>query len=796
MTKRLDLTPEAKKIIKEAESLAANNSENLNILHLLDACISSFVDKDSSFLNENGFDIPTNNLLECYRNNSFDKQIKDEIDSVRLEKILDNAEKFAESVEDYFINNTHILYSCCQQSVIVKILNNIGLDLENLIHFLERLITDSNDLSKEDKNLIDDGKFFDINNSFFSPDKQILSKYSTCLNYEFVMNGFTPVIGRDEEINQLQEILSKKIKSNAIFVGESGVGKTAIVEGFVQNILLDKVPAHMCFYQVFSIDLNSMISGTHFRGQFEERFSQLIKEAESDPNVILFFDEIHNITHAGDGSVDSFDASEILKPALARGKIKCIGTTTNSEYKKFFDRNGALKRRFEKIEVKEPSKEETKEILLGVIPHYEDHHGVSFSHADIDSILDKCSTFMSNKSFPDKAFDIIDQVGAKTKIEFNPLSPEIKQHKDAFNKLLQTELSTSELTNSINNYVKEISKISLEKRALVKVLPKTINKVFSEKTGIPEKVIGANKSSFSLFKDLMKSEIFGQDEIIDSIHDALSCAKVGLSDPNKPLCNFLFVGPTSVGKTYTAKKMAKYFYGSDKSFIQINMSEYQDKSSLGKLLGASAGYVGHEQGGLLTEFVLNNPNSIVLFDEIEKADRKVLDILLHLLDEGKVVDGLNREVSFSQCIIILTSNIGHRETSLPNTSIGFNSEKKQEKNIYQESLEKSLRPELLARIENIHVFNNLDDKTLNQIISKEINIISSRLTKSNKITLTCDTGIQNYIFDKIKQEKLHARSIKSLIRKELQTPIARFLIENNRRKKISVKVLDKNVKVS
>tara|TARA_Y100000310_G_C20618062_1_gene781736 strand:- start:170 stop:1633 length:1464 start_codon:yes stop_codon:yes gene_type:complete len=482
----------------------------------------------------------------------------------------------------------------------------------------------------------------------------------------------------------------------------------------------------------------------------------------------------------------------MLKPALARGSIKCIGATTSQEYKKFFEKDSAMKRRFDKIVVEEPSRVETKEIITNALPFYEDFHKVKYQERDIDVILDFCEKFLSHKRFPDKAFDIIDQLGAKTKIKYEDTPSRVVEARNKFCEFLagtanEKNLDEEKFTEFLKSYLETMAKHGATRRKKHKVRQKDIVEVMKDKTGLSRQTLSKN-ASFSSFSRQMNSEVFGQEKNIKIIHNSLSCAKAGLNDSQKPLSNFLFIGDTSVGKTFTAKKIAKYFYGNEKAFIQLNMSEYQDKTGISKLLGANAGYVGYEEGGLLTEFVRENPNCVILFDEIEKCDPKILDVLLHILDEGYATDNLNRKIDFTRTILVMTSNIGQGKKS--KRSMGFLSEEVTPIDTYKESLKKYLRPELLARIDEIIFFNDLEDRHLFKIINQELSSIGERLANRG-IEWTYNTSTSKYIFNEIKEKNSHARQIKNLVKALVQVPLSRFIVKNRNIEKISAKIVDK-----
>lgn len=802
-----NLTPKAKKAIRDAKLFAeANNHKRIRNEHLIYGCLINLSDRNILLFESRGVVYEPRDFIKtfkrfCKKNPDFfikkrnENAWHDELNSTILESSY-----FAQAHDDHFVGVEHLLYILLDnKSTFKKELENSGLETDYFKDVIEEIIIESNPVVGVNTQSGDLSEGFSERRSSSKSDRDVeivpenLLKYCVNMNQEMFLKDFPPVVSRDEEIEEVVEVLSKKNKSNAILVGGAGVGKTAIVEGLAQRIMLDQVPSHMSMYQIFSVDIAGMLAGTQYRGQFEERFKGLLKEVENNENIILFFDEIHTVIGAGNSSEGNMDASNMLKPALARGSIKCIGATTSKEYKKIFEKDGALKRRFDKINVEEPTKEQTRNMLKQALPYYEKFHGVKFTKTNIDKILDNCEIYLSNRRFPDKAFDIVDQIGARTKIKSDNPPDDVMDAKKKFSEMITKPCENEEdFVSTMEDYIKSISKYNERKKKKVSISNADILEVFEAKTGVSKKIIGETNFRFSMFRDKMKKEIFGQDKIIDDIYDNLSCVKVGLNDPDKPLSNFLFVGPTSVGKTFTAKNIAKNFYGSDRSFIQINMSEYQDKTGISKLIGANAGYVGYDEGGILTEFVRNNPNCVVLFDEIEKADPKILDILLHLLDEGYVSDNLNRKIDFSKSIVILTTNIGHQQTG--GRSVGFVDDSPSDDFVYEDSLKKNLRPELIARINNTYVFNSLTDDVMMSIVSKEISFIAERLKEKN-ISLQTRRTVHKFILNKIKTEKLHARNIKVLVKKVLQTPIARFVIENKNIEKISLKVVDKNIKV-
>ena len=800
-----NLTPKAKKGLKDAQKFAEANGHSLvTTAHLVYGCLVNISDSCAMKLKNYGIKIDGKFFIKLFK--EYCKENAKEFEAKKgqggwhddVNEVIFFAKEFSDNFDSYFIGVEHILYVILDmEGSFVEYLRQNGIDTlyaKDIIetHVLETSIPPTDQI----KNIlyVESKKNSKVSEEKVGNSLPHLSKYCVNLNQKFITKRSSKISGRDVEINELIEILSKKNKSNAILVGEAGVGKTAIVEGLVQRIVNQDSPPHMSLMQICAVDISAMIAGTKYRGEFEERFKSLIAEAEKEPNIILFFDEIHTIIGAGN-SEGAVDASNMLKPALARGDIKCIGATTSQEYKKFFEKDTAMKRRFDRIMVEEPSKQETKKIVMNALPFYEDFHHVKYKEEDIDTILDLSEKFLSNKRFPDKAFDIIDQVGSRTKIKYTSIPENVSEVRNSFCEFLMStqedeKLDEAQFTELLKNYLQTMAKHVQRRGRKQKIRQKDIISILTEKTGLSPKTIAKNTTSFSSFLKQMNSEIFGQEENLKIIHNTLSCVKAGLNDPSKPLSNFLFIGSTSVGKTFTAKKIAKYFYGNEKAFIQLNMSEYQDKTGISKLMGANAGYVGYEEGGLLTEFVRNNPNCVILFDEIEKCDPKILDVLLHILDEGYATDNLNRTIDFSKTVVIMTSNIGHKEKS--KREMGFLPQEQKDEDTYKLSLKKYLRPELLARIDEVLFFNELGDPHLLKIINQELLNIEERLL-ARGVKIKWSPTVKKFIFNKIKEKNSHARDIKNLVKTIVQIPLSQFIVKNRKIEEISLKVVDKNL---
>jgi ATP-dependent Clp protease ATP-binding subunit ClpC len=800
-----NLTPKAKKGLKDSQKFAEANGHTLvTTAHLVYGCMMNISDSCAVRLKSYDLHIVGKKFIKLFK--KYATQNKEYFQASKgqggwhedVNEIIFFAKDFSDNFDSYFIGIEHILYTILDmEGHFVEYMKSNGIDTIHAKDIIEAYILESS-IPLADP--IDSGRL-DIESKlkshsekeFLEDSLSLLTKYCVNLNEKFVTQKTSLISGRDSEIHELVEILSKKNKSNAILVGEAGVGKTAIVEGLVQKIINQESPPHMSLMQIYSVDISAMVAGTKYRGEFEERFKSLIAEAEKEAGIILFFDEIHTIIGAGN-SEGAVDASNMLKPALARGDIKCIGATTSQEYKKFFEKDTAMKRRFDKIFVEEPSKADTKNIVMKTLPYYEDFHHVKYKESDIDTIIDLCDKFLSNKQFPDKAFDIIDQLGARTKIKYNEIPSTVEEVRTSFCQFLMgttedEKLDEEEFTLMLKNYLQVMARYTEKKGRKQNLRQKDILAVFEEKTGLSSKTIAKN-TSFTTFYNQMNSEVFGQEKNIKVIHNALACVKAGLNDPTKPLSNFLFVGSTSVGKTFTAKKIAKYFFGNEKSFLQLNMSEYQDKTGISKLVGANAGYVGYEEGGLLTEYVRNNPNCVVLFDEVEKCEPKVLDILLQILDEGYITDNLNRRIDLSKTIVVMTSNVGYKEKTVK--SMGFAPQTEDEDEIYKSSLKKYFRPELLARVDEVLVFNELGESELLKIIRTELSTIEDRLSERG-IEISMNKSVEKHILNEIKMQKNHARQIKSAVKTIIQVPISNYIVKNRNLEKITIKVVDKSL---
>lgn len=615
---------------------------------------------------------------------------------------------------------------------------------------------------------------------------QTLEKFAVNFNERANKGKLDNIIGKDEEIKDICEILCRRTKNNPILLGDPGVGKTAIVEGLAFKIFKNEAPDFLLGKTIYGLDLGSLIAGTKYRGQFEERLKKIIEEAKKDQNIILFIDEIHTLVGAGSAE-GSMDAANLLKPLLARGELKCIGATTQEEYKKSIMKDGALDRRFQPVRAKEPTKEETRTILYGIKNKYENFHAIKYSNEIIDLIIELTSKYILDKQFPDKAIDIMDQAGSKVKIRNVQRPEEAKEIEKELERLAIKE-SKMEMVNGKSLLIEDEQLYLLEKyddvirewaetkfKRKFKVTKKDIYEVISSRTGVPVKEMSKRDSQrmVGLFKNL-KSKIIGQDQPIQEISEAILRSQSGLKDPNKPIGGFLLIGKSGTGKTHTAKCIAEFIYGDKNNLIQLDMSEYSEKITASRLTGASPGYVGYEEGGVLTEKVRKNPYSVVLFDEIEKAHPEVVNILLQILEEGNVTDNTGRKIYFNNCTVIMTGNIGAEQ--LETNHIGFapNSDSHNEDVIAKE-LKKTFKPEFINRLSQVILFNDFSEEDMKKIIKIEVAQIGDKLSDRN-IKVKATAALINYIQSLCSSEKLGARPIKRLIEKNIENQLSELIL--------------------
>ncbi|MBR4375963.1 MAG: ATP-dependent Clp protease ATP-binding subunit [Spirochaetia bacterium] len=602
-----------------------------------------------------------------------------------------------------------------------------------------------------------------------------------------------PIVGRETEINRLMHILARRRKNNPVLIGEPGVGKTAIVEGFAHRIAQGTAPDVFQEKRLMVIDMGSLVAGTKFRGEFEERLKNLVKEVESAKNVILFIDEIHTIVGAG-GSEGAVDAANILKPALARGTFQCIGATTMDEYRKHIEKDAALERRFQTILVEEPDREHTLEILKGLRTNYENFHNVSFSDEALEAAVDLSSRYITSRMQPDKAIDLLDESGAHCRIAFVEKPAEMLNLEDKIARLTETKKhfvqvqayeEAAKVRDEINKLKYTLDVMGQEWRASLKqnrniIDVEDICRTLSSMTGIPVSGISRNETEKLLkMEEHLHQNVIAQDDAIKAVSAAIRRSRAGIASPKRPLGSFIFLGPTGVGKTYLAKQLAQYLFGSEDALIRVDMSDYMEKHTTSRLVGSPPGYVGYGEGGWLTEKVRRKPYCVILFDEIEKAHPDVFNLLLQMLEEGEIQDSMGHRVSFRNAVIIMTSNAGTREFA-SDSMVGFRREEEAEsrstiRSAALNELKRSFRPEFLNRIDEIVVFDMLRPKEIEAIFDLMIRELSERL-KEKEIALSISAKAKKYFIEKGFDAKFGARPMRRLIQKELEDEIALKLI--------------------
>jgi ATP-dependent Clp protease ATP-binding subunit ClpC len=604
-----------------------------------------------------------------------------------------------------------------------------------------------------------------------------------------------PVIGREMEINRIAQILSRRKKNNPIIIGEPGCGKTAIVEGLAMKIFNGECPRNLKDKRIVLLDLTSIVAGTKYRGQFEERMKVIIEELSENPDIIIFIDEIHTLVGAGNSS-GSMDGSNIFKPALARGEIQCIGATTLDEYRTNFEKDGALERRFQKVVVDSPNKEETLKIITNVKDKYEDYHKVTYSPEVLEMCVNLADRYITDREFPDKAFDILDEVGARSQVEVKtPESIEILRQKAK--ELQQQKINVvksqqfEEAASIRDKEKKLLERLELEKKKFEEeqaanrkeIDPELVLTVVSSMTKIPvNKLSTDDKTSLIDLEKSLQKDVIGQQEAVTKIAKAIRRNRLGIKDPNKPIGSFIFLGSTGVGKTHLAKQLAKQIFGSVDNLIRVDMSEYQEKHTISRLIGSPPGYVGYEEGGQLTEQVKNKPYSVILFDEVEKANKEIFHTLLQMLDEGHLTDSLGRKINFKNCLIIMTSNIGVKKLQDFGAGIGFSSNsysnEEQKKDILKKEMKNFFSPEFLNRIDDTIVFNSLNEESIKQIVNIELIKLMKRLGEL-KLVFKFDDKLVAHISKVGFDDTYGARPIKRAIQDQVEDLISEEVLNGN-----------------
>lgn len=690
-------------------------------------------------------------------------------------RILETAEEVARKMASQKIGTEHLLIAILQdtESMGSRLFDMLSIPTNEVYRTLVKAVGQDHRANK-------------LGAGREKKDNKILEKYSTDLIQQAKQKGFDPIVGRRKEINRMIQILSRKTKNNPCLVGGAGVGKTAIVEGLAQKIATGNVPSILKEKRILSLNMASMVAGSKYRGEFEERIRAVIQEVSDNPQIILFIDEIHTMIGAG-GAEGSLDAANILKPELARGSLRVIGATTQEEYRKYFEKDGALERRFQPIAVEEPQEEEAIEILRELRPIYEQFHGVSIEEEAVEEAVRLSVRYITERLLPDKAIDILDEACSKVRIGEDLLADD---GTDGQIRDLQKE--TVEALKSDNLPLAKMlqRKIALQRKKQTEeksgnyvVTKERIAEVVSEWSGIPIKQLSEEESSRLLHLEArLKEKIIGQEEAVEAVSKAIKRGRVGIKDPSKPVGSFMFLGPTGVGKTELSKALAEIIFGDKNRLIRVDMSEYMEKHSVAKLIGAPPGYVGHEDGGQLSEQIRRKPYSILLFDEIEKAHPDVFNILLQVLDDGHITDSHGRKVDFKNTIIIMTSNLGAKNIANQST-FGFQTagtkeeDHKSNKSKVMEEVKRLFRPEFINRLDDLIVFHTLSKDDIRKIVGLLFGELSDRVEKSRNISLKLTPTAVDFIAEKGYNKSYGARPIKRAIQEYIEDELATKILE-------------------
>jgi ATP-dependent Clp protease ATP-binding subunit ClpC len=726
----------------------------------------------------------------------------------QAERVLKLTYLEAKLYKSPMIGTEHLLLSILknEDSVACSILNKYGVIYENVKDELESMKDDAiTPRSEFPGGAEEDGGSGGGEESYSSQRKDdpksktpVLDNFGRDLTKMAEAGRLDPIVGREKEIERVSQILSRRKKNNPILIGEPGVGKSAIAEGLALRIVQRKISRVLFNKRIVSLDLASLVAGTKYRGQFEERMKAVMQEIEKNPDVILFIDEIHTIIGAG-GASGSLDASNMFKPALARGEMQAIGATTLDEFRQHIEKDGALERRFQKVIIEPTSSSETIQILNNIKDRYEDHHSVNYTPEAIEACVRLTERYITDRHLPDKAIDALDEVGSRVHLtninvpnEILVIEAKIEALKDEKNEVIKSQQyeKAAELRDNERKLQEslEAAKTKWEeesKNNKIKVTEEHVAEVVSMMSGVPVTRISESETGrLATMAEDIKSKVIGQDEAVAKVVKAIQRNRAGLKDPNKPIGSFFFLGPTGVGKTQLAKVLANYLFDSQDALIRIDMSEYMEKFSISRLVGAPPGYVGYEEGGQLTEKVRRKPYSIILLDEIEKAHPDVFNLLLQALDDGHMTDGLGRKIDFKNTILIMTSNIGARQLSDFGSGVGFGTKAKTEqkddsaKAVIQNALRKAFAPEFLNRIDDMIMFNSLRREDIHVIIDIELEKLYGRINDLG-YTIAVTEGAKDFIVEKGYDEKFGARPLKRAIQKYIEDPLAEQIVQSN-----------------
>ena len=711
--------------------------------------------------------------------------------SPRTLRVLENAAKEAERFKNEKVGTEHLLIALIKEAdcAAVRLLNTLGVNLQRL--YVETLTAMGEDVSLH-KDEFQNGKLAKKKNLEATP---TLNQYSRDLTQLAKEGGLDPVIGREEEMQRVIQILSRRSKNNPCLIGEPGVGKTAVVEGLAQNIVSGMVPDSVLNKRVVTLDLSGMVAGSKYRGEFEERIKKVLAEVKKAGNILLFIDELHTIIGAG-GAEGAIDASNILKPSLARGEIQLIGATTIEEYRKYIEKDAALERRFQPVTVEEPDEEQAVAILTGLRPQYEAHHHVKITDEGIRAAVQMSERYINDRNLPDKAIDLMDEAASRVRLgsfktpkQMNETEQRIRELDIILEEAVRglrlgdAKAAREEKEELLKRHAKQIKKYhkDAEKKEPL-VNENEIAEVVSSWTKIPVKKLTADESAkLAKLEKTLHKRVIGQEEAVSAVAKAVRRGRVGLKDPNRPIGSFLFLGPTGVGKTEISKALAEAVFGNEQAMIRVDMSEYMEKHSVSKMVGSPPGYVGYDEGGQLSEKVRRNPYSVVLFDEIEKAHPDVFNILLQVLDDGHITDAQGRKVDFKNTIIIMTSNAGAQSIVSPK-HLGFGSQDDEKQNYeymkqgVMEEVRRIFKPEFLNRIDETIVFHALTKEDMKQIVTLLAKTLVERCRTQMEIELHIRDSVKAYMVETAYDPKYGARPLRRMIQSKIEDALAEEIL--------------------
>ena len=696
----------------------------------------------------------------------------------RALQVLQNAEAEANRLKDEYISTEHLLIAIAgeREGEAAWILRDFGVDQEKIYRALQDIrggqrVTDSRPETKY----------------------RVLEKYGRDLTELARAGKLDPVIGREKEIKRVMQILTRRTKNNPVIIGEVGVGKTAIAEGLAQRIASDDAPDSLRGKRIVALDMGALVAGSKFRGEFEERLKAVIDEVRrSQGEVILFIDELHTVVGAG-AAEGAIDASNMLKPALARGELQCIGATTLDEYRERVEKDRALERRFQPVYLEEPSVEETVEMLRGLRPKYESHHKIVITDSALEAAAKLSNRYISGRFLPDKAIDLIDEATARLRIESESAPPEIKELERRIQQLTNEEEAASQRRDYERAANLKVERLRLEaeyqrlkekwlqeEKLDMVVDEEDVARLVSEWTGIPvSRLLEGEKEKLLHMEERLHERIIGQDEAVRAVSEAIRRARAGLKDPKRPIGSFIFLGPTGVGKTELARALAEFLFDDEDALVRIDMSEYMEKHTVSRLMGAPPGYVGYEEGGQLTELVRRRPYRVILFDEVEKAHPEVFNLLLQILEDGRLTDGHGRTVDFKNTVIIMTSNLGSEE--FQRQSLGFYrgeataQDRKRVRSAVESALKRTFRPEFLNRIDEVIIFENLTEEQIRQIVGLMLREIEERLSE-RKMTLTVTPEARAWLAKEGFDPQFGARPLRRTIQRYVEGPLSRKIL--------------------